>query len=119
MKRAFAATLRISDVTLRRFVMILEMLRDEDVLVTTHRLARKLSERERALGYTFMLDRKSLLKCLYALEKKHLIRILELHNVHDDEAPNFEDTSNSTGVSFCFSIFHHLRLEVAHFRASR
>ncbi|KAI6207106.1 hypothetical protein M3Y94_00991900 [Aphelenchoides besseyi] len=69
------STLRITDITLRRFLFILELLQEEGVVITTARISKTIKHRENELGYTFDIDKKSLMKCLYALEKKQLCRV--------------------------------------------
>ncbi|PIO68327.1 pseudin antimicrobial peptide [Teladorsagia circumcincta] len=83
-------TLRISDVTLRRLTDLLEIAAIKRVVVTIHKVLKLVHEREQAYGYDFLdfvtsydkalvfqIDKKSLIKCLKALENVHLIRVFE------------------------------------------
>ncbi|KAK6024487.1 hypothetical protein OSTOST_09699, partial [Ostertagia ostertagi] len=97
------STLRISDVTLRRLTDLLEIVAIKRVVVTIHKVLKLVHEREQAYGYDFLvilmaksstlalcelvmssdkadvfqIDKKSLIKCLKALENVHLIRVFE------------------------------------------
>ncbi|KAJ1347398.1 hypothetical protein KIN20_002439 [Parelaphostrongylus tenuis] len=71
------STLRISDVTLRRLNDILEMIATKRVIVTVHKISRFISSREQSYGYDFTIDKKSLLKCLKALESANLLTVFE------------------------------------------
>ncbi|KAK6747194.1 hypothetical protein RB195_000421 [Necator americanus] len=71
------STLRMSDVTLRRLNDILELIANKRVVVTFHKISRYISEKEASNGYDFTIDKKSLVKCLKALEGVHLIRIFD------------------------------------------
>uniref|UniRef100_A0A0K0CWH7 General transcription factor 3C polypeptide 1 n=1 Tax=Angiostrongylus cantonensis TaxID=6313 RepID=A0A0K0CWH7_ANGCA len=71
------STLRISDVTLRRLNDILELVANKRVIVTIHKITRFISKREQSYGYDFTIDKKSLLKCLKALESARLLTVFE------------------------------------------
>ncbi|VDO35322.1 unnamed protein product [Haemonchus placei] len=71
------STLRISDVTLRRLTDLLDIVSTRKVVVTIHKVLKLIHEREQAYGYDFLIDKKSLIKCLKALENVHLIRVFE------------------------------------------
>ncbi|VDN20322.1 unnamed protein product [Cylicostephanus goldi] len=71
------STLRISDVTLHRLIDLLDLVDRHRVLVTFHRMIKAISERELARGYDFTIDKKSLVKCLKALESVHLITMFD------------------------------------------
>ncbi|PIC37281.1 hypothetical protein B9Z55_015964 [Caenorhabditis nigoni] len=70
-------TLRISDITLKRFNRLLRMVKDSRVVVTMNRVIKFISELETADGYKFQIDKKSVLKCLLALQNKGLIQVFD------------------------------------------
>ncbi|EYC19170.1 hypothetical protein Y032_0025g1213 [Ancylostoma ceylanicum] len=71
------STLRMSDITLRRLIDILELIAMKRIVVTSHKVARYISEKEASYGYDFTIDKKSLMKCLRALEAVHLVSIFD------------------------------------------
>ncbi|TKR76345.1 hypothetical protein L596_017498 [Steinernema carpocapsae] len=71
------STLRISDVSLNRLVFLLRSLEEERVIVTLNKCMKMVQHMELTGGYNFQIDKKSLLKCLHALEKKNLCRVFE------------------------------------------
>ncbi|CAI5448942.1 unnamed protein product [Caenorhabditis angaria] len=100
-------TLRISDVSLQRLYRILQIAETHRVIVTSNKLIRMISEEEMSEGYKYMIDKKSLTKCLLALKRKQLIQTWEttvtsdlvdhqvtivahrdIQNVSDDEVKN-------------------------------
>ncbi|CAD5226846.1 unnamed protein product [Bursaphelenchus xylophilus] len=78
-------TLRISDVTVQRMIIILELIRDEGLIVTISRLCKHIAAKEAESGYKFVVDKKSVVKCLYALERKQLCNILTMEDVYEDD----------------------------------
>ncbi|CAD5219846.1 unnamed protein product [Bursaphelenchus okinawaensis] len=95
------STLRISDVTVKRMIMIMELLKAEEVVVTIKKLTDYIGAREATGGYKFAIDKKSVMKCLYALQKKRLLRILSVDNYYEDEmSPTLENELISKARSF-------------------
>uniref|UniRef100_A0A1I7XSG4 RNB domain-containing protein n=1 Tax=Heterorhabditis bacteriophora TaxID=37862 RepID=A0A1I7XSG4_HETBA len=76
-------TLRISDVTLRRLNDLLDIVTQQPVVVTIHRVIKIINERENAAGYQFQIDKKSLMKCMKALEKEGLLHVYDKTIVTD------------------------------------
>ncbi|KAL3118996.1 hypothetical protein niasHT_003779 [Heterodera trifolii] len=72
------STLRISDVTLKRLVRILEYVYQEKVVITQYKIEVHISAEERKEGYSYQVDRKSLKKCIIALAKKNFINTMKL-----------------------------------------
>ncbi|CAI4224981.1 unnamed protein product [Auanema sp. JU1783] len=81
------STLRISDVTLRRLNDLMETLNHTKVIVTMQRTLRIIEEKEKAIGYHFAIDKKSLMKCIKALEDVSLVRLLETTVSTPDNVP--------------------------------
>ncbi|CAD6190799.1 unnamed protein product [Caenorhabditis auriculariae] len=77
------STLRISDVTLKRLILLLELANRYRVIVTINQLMKMVESKEKAEGYKFTIDKKSLMKCMLALEKENLLHIYE-QNVRTD-----------------------------------
>uniref|UniRef100_A0A914WRI4 General transcription factor 3C polypeptide 1 n=1 Tax=Plectus sambesii TaxID=2011161 RepID=A0A914WRI4_9BILA len=80
-------TLRISDRSLERLTRIMTLLEEKRIIVTMHCLTKMMVDAEQAAGYMFQMDKKSLLKCLYALRREHLLHIYEL-TVCEDSVEN-------------------------------
>uniref|UniRef100_A0A1I7TQH7 B-block_TFIIIC domain-containing protein n=1 Tax=Caenorhabditis tropicalis TaxID=1561998 RepID=A0A1I7TQH7_9PELO len=76
-------TLRVSDITLKRFNHLLKMVNEQRVVVTLNRVIKHIQEVEWAEGYKFQIDKKSVMKCLLALQNKGLARVYET-NVKSD-----------------------------------
>lgn len=70
-------TLRISDITLKRFNRFMKMAQETRVVVTMHRVIQYICDLESADGYKFQIDKKSVMKCLIALMRHNLIRLWE------------------------------------------
>ncbi|KAI6190969.1 hypothetical protein M3Y97_00176300 [Aphelenchoides bicaudatus] len=81
------SALRISDVTLRRFYFILEFLKEEGVIVLIWRLSRYIAKKEADLGYQFAIDKKSVMKCLHALEQKQIVRLFKVGEPEPEAKP--------------------------------
>uniref|UniRef100_A0A915P129 GTF3C1 extended winged-helix domain-containing protein n=1 Tax=Meloidogyne floridensis TaxID=298350 RepID=A0A915P129_9BILA len=71
-------TLRITDITLKRLIQILEYLKDVKAVLTNIRLQTYITFLEQNEGYQFSIDRKSIKKLLLALLQKKFINILKL-----------------------------------------
>lgn len=56
----YLATLRISDVTLKRMLYILQLIKEEVVIITTHHLVKYILKREAEEGYPFQVNKKNL-----------------------------------------------------------
>ncbi|CAJ0572461.1 unnamed protein product, partial [Mesorhabditis spiculigera] len=78
------STLRISDVSLRRLNDILEMIRDEVVLVPLHKVIKIIHQKETNLGYQFQIDKKSMMKCLLALQKEGFLRVFDCSVMYEN-----------------------------------
>uniref|UniRef100_A0A914HVW4 GTF3C1 extended winged-helix domain-containing protein n=1 Tax=Globodera rostochiensis TaxID=31243 RepID=A0A914HVW4_GLORO len=72
------STLRISDVTLKRLVRILEYIYQEKVVITQSKIEGQISTEERKDGYAYQVDRKSLKKCLIALSKRNFLNLMKM-----------------------------------------
>ncbi|EGT48614.1 hypothetical protein CAEBREN_25488 [Caenorhabditis brenneri] len=70
-------TLRVSDITLKRFNRLLKMVNELKVVVTMNRVIKMINEAEHADGYKFQIDKKSVMKCILALQTKGLARVWE------------------------------------------
>ncbi|CDH93326.1 GTF3C1 extended winged-helix domain-containing protein [Caenorhabditis elegans] len=70
-------TLRVSDVTLKRFNRIIALVNQFRVIVTISRLIKTICEQEMADGYKFQIDKKSVMKCLLALQTKGFVRLFD------------------------------------------
>ncbi|KAF1759618.1 hypothetical protein GCK72_016085 [Caenorhabditis remanei] len=68
-------TLRVSDITLKRFNRLLKMINELRVVVTINKVIKYIYELEMADGYKFQIDKKSVMKCLLALQNKGLARV--------------------------------------------
>ncbi|CAK5083342.1 unnamed protein product [Meloidogyne enterolobii] len=71
-------TLRITDITLKRLIQILEYLKEVKAVLTNIRLQTYITFLEQNEGYQFSIDRKSIKKLLLALLQKKFINILKL-----------------------------------------
>ncbi|EJD76388.1 hypothetical protein LOAG_16678 [Loa loa] len=71
------STLRMSDVSLRRLIDIMKVLKEHRVIVTVHHLMKIITDMEVEYGLCYQIDKKSLLKCLKALEKKGYLHMFQ------------------------------------------
>ncbi|VDO38128.1 unnamed protein product [Onchocerca flexuosa] len=77
------STLRMSDVSLRRLIDIMKVLKEYRVIVTVHHFMKIITDMELEYGlryqvfYVMIIDKKSLLKCLKALEKKGYLHMFQ------------------------------------------
>ncbi|KAK0414710.1 hypothetical protein QR680_011579 [Steinernema hermaphroditum] len=71
------STLRISDISLNRLVFLLRSLETDRVIVTLNKCMKMVQQMEQSGGYRFQIDKKSLMKCLHALEKRGYCRVFE------------------------------------------
>ncbi|VDK81752.1 unnamed protein product, partial [Onchocerca ochengi] len=71
------STLRISDVSLRRLIDIMKVLKEHRVIVTVHHFMKIITDMELEYGLRYQIDKKSLLKCLKALEKKGYLHMFQ------------------------------------------
>jgi hypothetical protein len=86
-RQFFPDTLRISDVSLSRLINVLRLLDEKRVIVTIHAMLALLIGAERAAGYNYQMDKKSLTKCLLALRKESLLTMHDI-SVVDDGVPH-------------------------------
>uniref|UniRef100_A0A0N4U8G2 TFIIE_alpha domain-containing protein n=1 Tax=Dracunculus medinensis TaxID=318479 RepID=A0A0N4U8G2_DRAME len=78
------STLRISDVSLRRLMDIVRLIKEKSVIVTMARLHKKIIEIEKGYEYGHLIDKRSIRKCLKALEKVKLLHVFETTVRHDE-----------------------------------
>ncbi|KAL7080237.1 hypothetical protein ACQ4LE_000480 [Meloidogyne hapla] len=71
-------TLRITDITLKRLIQILEHLQDVKAVLTNTRLQTYITSLEQKEGYQFTIDRRSIKKLLLALLQRKFINVLKL-----------------------------------------
>ncbi|VDK88842.1 unnamed protein product [Litomosoides sigmodontis] len=71
------STLRMSDVSLRRLIDIMKVLKKYRVIVTIHHFLKIITDMEVEYGLRYQIDKKSLLKCLKALEKKGYLHMFQ------------------------------------------
>ncbi|CAG9532989.1 unnamed protein product [Cercopithifilaria johnstoni] len=71
------STLRMSDVSLRRLIDIMKVLKEHRVIVTIHHFMKIITDMEVEYGIRYQIDKKSLLKCLKALEKKGYLHMFQ------------------------------------------
>ncbi|VIO96526.1 Uncharacterized protein BM_BM6436 [Brugia malayi] len=71
------STLRMSDVSLRRLIDIMKVLKEHRVIVTIHHFMKIITDIELGYGLRYQIDKKSLLKCLKALEKKGYLHMFQ------------------------------------------
>ncbi|KAL3998247.1 hypothetical protein ACH3XW_14275 [Acanthocheilonema viteae] len=71
------STLRMSDVSLRRLIDIMKVLKKHHVIVTIHHFMKIITDMEVKYGLPYQIDKKSLLKCLKALEKKGYLHMFQ------------------------------------------
>uniref|UniRef100_A0A158Q6Q2 DEP domain-containing protein n=1 Tax=Elaeophora elaphi TaxID=1147741 RepID=A0A158Q6Q2_9BILA len=71
------STLRMSDVSLRRLIDIMKVLKEHRVIVTIHHFMKIITDMEIEYGLHYQIDKKSLLKCLKALEKKGYLHMFQ------------------------------------------
>ncbi|KAM3721200.1 General transcription factor 3C polypeptide [Dirofilaria immitis] len=72
------STLRMSDVSLRRLIDIMKILKEHRVIVTVHHFMKIITDMELEYGFHYQIDKKSLLKCLKALEKKGYLHMFQI-----------------------------------------
>ncbi|MFH4976341.1 hypothetical protein AB6A40_003050 [Gnathostoma spinigerum] len=77
------STLRISDVSLRRLTDIMRILEKQRVVVTMNRFIKYITDLEAGYGYSYQIDKKSVLKCLRALEQHSLVKVFDTTVVED------------------------------------
>ncbi|VDN05694.1 unnamed protein product [Thelazia callipaeda] len=76
-------TLRMSDVSLRRLIDIMKVLKERRVVVTIGSFLKIITDMELEQGCRYQIDKKSLVKCLKALEKKGYLHMFETVVVED------------------------------------
>ncbi|VDM36755.1 unnamed protein product [Toxocara canis] len=89
-------TLRISDVSLRRLIDMLRLVKENRIVVTMHRFMKSIIELEQGYGYQYQIDKKSVLKCVYALQKAGFVHLFEKVVVDENASSKVElicDTS--------------------------
>ncbi|VDK31056.1 unnamed protein product [Anisakis simplex] len=62
---------------------MLRLVKENVVYVTVHRFLKHVTELEQQHGYNYKIDKKSVMKCLYALQKAGLVRLYERIVVED------------------------------------
>uniref|UniRef100_A0A158R5M0 CID domain-containing protein n=1 Tax=Syphacia muris TaxID=451379 RepID=A0A158R5M0_9BILA len=70
-------TLRVSDVTLRRIIDIMDLVKKHRIIVTMSRFVKMLVEADKAHGCKYLVDKKSIMKCLLALQKQSLVKVFD------------------------------------------
>uniref|UniRef100_A0A914ZHJ6 GTF3C1 extended winged-helix domain-containing protein n=1 Tax=Parascaris univalens TaxID=6257 RepID=A0A914ZHJ6_PARUN len=80
------STLRISDVSLRRLLDALRLVKQKHIIVTMHRFMKSIIELEQGYGYNYQMDKKSALKCLYALERAQFLHVFEKMVVEENSS---------------------------------
>ncbi|KAI1702838.1 general transcription factor 3C polypeptide 1 [Ditylenchus destructor] len=90
-------TLRITDISMKRIINILSLLKKEIVIVTSARLVKYLHHKETQEGYQFAIDKKSAVKCVMALQKHKLLKMTSATATDDGEQKKF-DVILSAGI---------------------
>ncbi|KAI1697843.1 general transcription factor 3C polypeptide 1 [Ditylenchus destructor] len=90
-------TLRITDISMKRIINILSLLKKEIVIVTSARLVKFLHHKETEDGYQFAIDKKSAVKCVMALQKHKLLKMTNATATDDGEQKKF-DVILSAGI---------------------
>ncbi|PAV63890.1 hypothetical protein WR25_03270 isoform A [Diploscapter pachys] len=68
-------TLRISEVSIRRIVWIVEKLQERPIILPFHMIVNHMRDKEKALNYNFEMDKKSALKCALVLKGMKLCNL--------------------------------------------